>query len=278
MKVSFDGKPSAPVIDAEVVQGHACAIAPASEIPTCSALAVRPPAAIAVPRSDSVPGYDDDDISFEDIILPALNIVQGIGDLSQIFTPGEIVLNQSLVIHEPANPVRKTVGTPPLSLTVIGFRKRKFVEDVKFGEPCNVFSDEQGVVNAGGTLDFNEAKATGKVLYNRLATGLFLVQKPAHIADEDHLVFSQGCEGKWYSLALWSMKKTGYTGGAKIIYTAKKQGHLREGGYPSFSWNLTTKLKPFGNGNSAHVPVLTPGVRNTPEFLAFVKGVLASGE
>ena len=223
-------------------------------------------------------GYDDEDISFEDIILPALNIVQGIGDLSKVFNPGEITLNQSLVVHVPANPLKSVAGTKPLNLTVIGFRKKKYVEDVKFGEPAKVFKSEAEVVAAGGTLDYAEAKSRGLKLYQRLATGLFLVQKPEHVQDEDHLVFSHECEGKYYSLALWSMKKTAYTGGAKIIYTARKQGHLKAGGYPSFSWNLTTKLKPFDGGNSAHVPVLTPGARNTPAFIEFVQRVLSSGD
>jgi hypothetical protein len=163
-------------------------------------------------------------------------------------------------------------------LTVLGFRKRKFVEDVKFGEPANVFKTEIEVAQAGGTLDYDEAKATGMKLYNRLATGLFLVQKPEHIQDEDHLTFSHECEGKYYSLALWSMKKTAYTGGAKIIYTARKQGHLWGVSYSAFNWNLTTKFKPFTNGNGAFVPVLTASSRNTPAFMDFVQRVLTSGD
>lgn len=282
-RVSFTNTPPAPVIDVEATPVNAPAIdaTPATAIPTApanteTAVIVRPPA-VVVP-SDSVPGYDDEAISFEDIILPALNIVQGIGDLSKIYNPGEITLNQSLVVHVPANPAKGIAGTRPLNLTVIGFRKKKYVEDVKFGLPAKVFKSEAELVAAGGTLDYAEAKSNGLQLYQRLATGLFLVQKPEHIQDEDHLVFSHECEGKFYSLALWSMKKTSYTGAAKIIYTARKQGHLRASGYPSFNWNLTTKLKAFDGNNSAQVPVLTPGTRNTPEFMAFVQRVLTSGD
>lgn len=282
---------AAPTIDAEVVSGAPVAnapapvvidAAPAAAIPTGPAGNPNVPAVI--PQTDSAVatrsagGYDDEDISFEDIILPALNIVQGIGDLSKIFNAGEITLNQSLVVHVPPNVPKGIAGTKPLNLTVIGFRKKKYVEDVKFGEPFKVFKTEAEVVAAGGTLDYAEARSRGLKLYQRLATGLFLVQKPEHIQDEDHLVFSHECEGKYYSLALWSMKKTAYTGGAKIIYTARKQGHLKSGGYPSFNWNLTTKLKAFDGNNSAQVPVLTPGTRNTPEFMAFVQRVLTSGD
>lgn len=258
-------------------------VTPVETIPTgaatSQAIALRPPAPPVPAVSGNPSGYDDEEIGFEDIILPALNIVQGIGDLSEVFNPGEITLKQALVVHVPANPAKKIAGTPPLNLTVLGFRKKKYVEDVKFGDPANVFKTEAEVVAAGGTLDYDEAKSSGLKLYQRLATGLFLVQKPEHIADEDHLVFSHECEGKFYSLALWSMKKTAYTGGAKIIYTARKQGHLKKPAeFCSFNWNLTTKLKPYKNGNSAQVPILTPGTRNTPEFVAFVKNLLTSGE
>lgn len=289
-RVSFSNTP-APTVDAEVVPGAPAAgspppvvidATPAAAIPAGpaaapGAVAVRPQTetAVAVPAAG---GYDDEDISFEDIILPALNIVQGIGDLSKVFNPGEITLNQALVVHVPSNPTKNIAGTKPLNLTVIGFRKKKYVEDVKFGEPFKVFKTEAEVVANGGTLDYAEAASRKIPLYQRLATGLFLVQKPEHIQDDDHLVFSHECEGKYYSLALWSMKKTAYTGGAKIIYTARKQGHLKAGGYPSFNWNLTTKLKPFDKGNSAHVPVLTPGTRNTPAFMEFVQRVLSSGD
>lgn len=285
-RVSFSTTSPTPAVDVEIVSETTVCPAvpvidatPATEIPTApvnTAVIPRPPAEVA--KTTTAGGYDDEDISFEDIILPALNIVQGIGDLSKIYNAGEITLNQALVVHVPANPEKKIAGTKPLNLTVIGFRKKKYVEDVKFGEPANVFKTEAEVVAAGGTLDYAEAASRKLQLYQRLATGLFLVQKPEHVADEDHLVFSHECEGKFYSLALWSMKKTAYTGGAKIIYTARKQGHLKTGGYPSFSWNLTTKSKKYDNGNTAQVPVLTPGTRNTPAFVEFVQRVLTSGD
>lgn len=269
MKVNFSNQETAPVIDVE--SSPVDATAPAEAIPTAPANSCNLPVPIAAPPNS----FNDEEISFEDLILPRINVVQGVGDLSTIFNPGEIVLNQSLVVHVPANPLKKITGHPPLSFTVIGFKRRQFVEKTVGGAMGNLVNSEAEVVKAGGTLDYNEAKATGKPLYQRLATALILVEKPAHIPDDERFLFPHTCEGRWYVLALWSLKGTGYTNAAKPIYTARKLGHLKSG-YPAQAWFLTTKLQEY-SGNFAHIPVLTAGAKNTPAFAEFVKEVLSSG-
>lgn len=295
MKVDFSNNPS-PVIDVEssVVTGPvgpvgspgdvgspgvACVdTAPAETIPTTpanTAVIVRPPADVATQES-AAPGYNDEDIGFEDIMLKRLNLVYGVGDLSQIYEPGEWVLDGSLVLHVPANPLKKVAGFPPLNLTVLGFKKRQYVEQTKGGARGNLFNTTAEVVAAGGTLDYKESESTSKKLYHTLATALILVQKPAHIPDEEHLVFAHGCEGKFYSLALWGMKSTVFTHAAKKIFTEKKLGILKRGGYPSYSWDLTTKFESKYE-QPTPIPVLTVGTKNTPAFAEFVKEVLDSG-
>lgn len=251
---------------------------PVSEIPTSPVGTAVVPANPQLPAAPEAPtAFNDDDIGFEDIILPRLNIVQKVGDLSNVFTPGEIVLNQSLVIHTPANPQKTppSAGDPPLSVTVIGFRKRQFVEKTTGGALGKMFNSEAEVVKAGGTLDYKESTSTGKTLYQRLATALVLVQKPAHVKDDDRILFPHECEGQWYALALWSMKGTAYTNAAKVIYTARKLGHLKAG-YPRQAWALTTKLEKYSE-NFAYIPVIKPGAKNTEAFGQFVLDVLNSG-
>lgn len=283
MKVEFGNPPNSPAgpVDAAPAQDTPAAspavdTTPAQGIPTvpAGAVAVRPTRAQAA--AEKTGGFNDEDIGFDDIILPRLNIVQGVGDLSAIFNPGELVLNQSLVIHVPANPVKKVAGTPPLNFTVIGFKRRQFVEKTVGGAMGNLFGTEQEVADNGGTLDYNEALRSGKTLYQRLATALLLIEKPEHIDDEDHVEFPNECEGKFYALALWSMKGTSYTNAAKLMFTARKLGHLKRG-YAKQAWTLTTQLRKFGE-NFAHVPILRAGARHTDEFDAFVTRVLSSGE
>lgn len=249
---------------------------------TGTEVAVRDVPATDVATSDgAVSLVDDQDISLADIILPRINIVQKVGDLSEIFTPGEVVLKQSLVIYSPAK--GEKAGDPPLNITVLGFQKTKFTEKVEGGKLGDLCATEADVAKKGGTLDYKEWQASvagvkdGTVtkalrLFQRLATALVLIEKPATVKDEDHIEFPYECEGKFYALALWSMKGTAYTHAAKTMFTARKIGHLRQG-YSSQSWSLSTKMDKFGD-NYAAVPVVKPAAKNSEAFRAFIKEVL----
>lgn len=256
-------------------------VAPAPAPSTAVAIVDVP--AGPVTRTDSLPLFDDQNIGFEDIILPRINIVQKVGDLSEIFTPGEIVLKQSLVIHSPGKPavgnVAAVPGTPPLTLIVLGFKKTQFAEKVAGGAQGILAHTEQEVAKHGGTLDYKEWEASTKTpgakplrLFQRLATALVLVEKPAHIADEEHIEFPYDCEGKYYALVLWSMKGTAYTHAAKQMFTARKIGHLRAG-YNKSAWTLTTKSEKFGD-NYAFVPVVKVAGKTSGDFQKFALTVL----
>lgn len=243
-------------------------------------IVVNAPSAVATAVVDSPIAFNDQDIGFEDIILPRINLVQKVGDLSEIFAPGEIVLKQSLVIHSPSK--GGLPGDPPLSITVLGFKKTQYAEKVAGGKLGILAHTVTEVAKHGGTLDWKEwdasekaAKAgTGKALryFQRLATALCLVEKPVKLADDDHIEFPYECEGKFYALVLWSMKGTAYTHAAKEMFTARKIGHLRLG-YAKQAWGITSKMEKFGE-NFAAVPVIRLGVKNTEAFQAFVYEVI----
>ncbi len=221
--------------------------------------------------------FDDDNIGFEDIILPRLNIVQKVGDLSNVFPGGHFILNQTLDIHEPAAKNKPDSGTGLLILTVIGFKKRQYVEKVEGGKQGMLLNTEEDVRRNNGTLDFNEWKASKGTpgalrRFERLATAVCLVEKPKHIQDPDGVSFSFAFEGKQYALALWGMKGVSYTGAAKPMFTARKVGHLKSG-YSAQSWGLTTELKEY-DGNWAYRPILSPAGKNSPEFRDFCKAII----
>jgi len=273
--------------------------APAASIPTAPApapLAVVPsqPLPVATPAYDPT-RFDDDNIGFEDVILPRINIVQNVGDLSAIFGKGEIVLNQQLVIHEPAvtghpDPSKNKPGTGPLILTVLGFRRRQFTEKVSGGKLGMLLNTEEEVARNNGTLDYKEwkasvdaveaAKTTGAAVppakrrFERLATALILIEKPAALPDPDNINFPYEFGGKFYALTLWSMKGTAYTHAAKKIFTAKKIGHLKKTGYVGQAWSLTTESETFENGNAAFVPKIAPAAKNSDEFRKFAMDVI----
>lgn len=239
-----------------------------------------PQVPVVADKSDAYT-FDDRNIGMEDIILPQINIVHKVGDLSEIFDAGQIVMNFARVIYSPA---KGEQGTPafraadaPLSVTVLGFRKGRFVEKVTGGVKGALVKTEADVTAAGGTLDYGEWKASlnnPKPLrrFEHLETALLLVQKPEAVSDEDHVEFPYEHEGKFFAVVVWNMKGTAYTNGAKVFFTARKIGHLK-GGYHGFAWSLSTRNEKYENG-SVPVPVLKPAQKHSDSFKAFAREVL----
>lgn len=227
--------------------------------------------------------------TFADVILPRLNIVQGLGELKDSFEQGSIVFNQQFSIYTPQT-VRKVggvdqivAGTPPLTVVCLGLRPDRYAEKVVGGKRGLLVNTEAEVRAAGGTLDWNEwnmKKAAGIKRFEPLAEALILIEKPADAPNlapiplDEEPVYIYEVEGKRYTMALWAMKGTSYTEGAKkVFFTNRRTGCLRNG-YPTYSFTLATRNKAYDNGNSTWIPVMLPLHKTSALLLEFVKGVL----
>jgi hypothetical protein len=247
-----------------------------------SALAVAPKNTALAPSGlvlgDRLP-------DFGDIILPRINIVQGIGELNKSFPMGAVVFGQATVLFVPPLVNQKTgnlerAGTPAAVITVLGFRPTRFVEKVVGGGRGAIVNTEAEVRAQGGTLDYKEwqlKQAAGMKRFEPLAEAVVVVEKPENVKD-DETVFIYDVAGKKYALGLWAMKGTSYTSAAKrVFFTARAIGALRRGGYPTWSYNLTTRLETYGT-NACWIPICTPNLHSTPEFLAFAASILNAPE
>src|SRR5882724_887928 len=119
----------------------------------------------ALPVSRPLALQDDADIDFSEINIPRINIVQKVGDLSNNFTPGNIVLNQSICIHSPRATTKSSLGEviaadKPLELTVVGFRPSQFTEKVAGGKLGILCNTKEEVVAINGTLDYKTWKSS----------------------------------------------------------------------------------------------------------------------
>ncbi len=274
MEVKFGneaGAAPAPVID--VPSEKTASAAPAAPAPQ------QPSQAVALSRGGLLLG--DTIPSFDQIILPRLNIVQGVGKLKDSFPQGAIIWNQTLPLFVPPDIDPKTgnirrAGTPPITLTVLGFRPTRYVERVAGGARGQICNTEAEVRAAGGTTDYKEwdlKKASGMKYFQLLAEALVAIERPEGCADDDS-VFVYPVGDKKYTLALWGMKGSVYTAAAKRVFqTQRAMGALR-GGYPTMNFHVTTRLENWSNGNSSWIPVCINGQKSTPEFLAFVQDVI----
>jgi hypothetical protein len=214
----------------------------------------------------------------KDIILPRLNIVHDISDLHKVqgFESGSILFNQNTVLFQQSKKQGDKViseGTPPLIGIVLGFKPITYIEDVKGGGMGMYANTTQEVINKGGTLDYNESG--GKKLFVPQATALMAVRRPDHL-ENDGTVFTYEVGDAQYALALWAFKKSAYTAACKAtLFFHRTSGCLKVGGYPSWSWKISTFLKDFKQSNtSAWVPEFKPNARSTEAELAFSKQVL----
>ncbi len=227
--------------------------------------------------------FNEDEVSFGDIKFPRLHLVQKVGQLSNIFAPGEIVFNLQLPIYTP--PVLKDgiivkPGTEPLFVVTIAFKRDRYAEQVPDG------SEEQGllldslaeVARAHGTLNYKEhrdKKAAGipSREFKTLATALFLVRKPGDVSDPDHILFPLVHEDTQYVLASYDMKGGAFSNGAQVIRQAKKIGYLKEGGLSSFSYSLGTLAKTWQTGRTTYIPVFKPGTKTSEELRKFIRSI-----
>jgi hypothetical protein len=219
-----------------------------------------------------------------DVILPRVNVVQNIGQLKDLFDPGVIVFNQATPLFEPAiihpktNVVEKA-ATPPCNITFFGFRPVQFVEKTVGGVRGLIVKSEEAVVANGGTMDYQEwqlKKAQGIKYFQPMMDALVAIRRPESLKDrQDDPEFVYPVDGELYTLAYWALRSTSYTElYKKVLAPARFMGCLREGGFPTWSFNISTFEKPYQGGNRAWIPIATPRARNTPEFMKFVRSVL----
>lgn len=262
-----------PVAPAPAVASSVPAVA--SSVPAVVAPATG---AVTEYRQPASYGDDSESVGVGDIILPRINIVQKVGDLSNIFVEGDIVFGKETVLYKSP---KTDKATKPLRVIVAGLRSDRYAEKTIGGARGSIVETPEEVVEKGGTTDYNIAEAAKKAgrpvpFYQPLAEALILIEKPEGIEDP---AFSYVADGKSYAIALWAMKGVGYTNGAKVLRTARKAGWLKDDfdpitgqiklkrGYGFGVWELGTELAQYGS-NFAWKPVLRRVEYSTPEVQA----------
>lgn len=246
------------------------------------AVAVIPQTRQAVVLHDPSTWLDENavPISLEDVYMPRINIVQKVGDLSNVHIHGSVVLSQTLALYVPEQTcpdgkggLQKIEATAPLQIVIVCFRPMQYVEKVPGGEHRGeLFNSPEEVLAYGGTLDYNEAAADpNKPYFQKLATALAILRKPGFVADLES--FPYELDGVRYAPALWSMKGTAFTHAYKAIATTKVHGPLRGRKYFERSWDLSTQLKKF-QANFAYVPVIKLGNDTPAGFPQLIQEIL----
>jgi hypothetical protein len=272
MEVSF-GPNETPAVDVQA----SVTSTPATPTPTPTPTPAPAPAGAVMPASRRLLGDDLPDL--KEIILPRLNIVQNIGKLQEEFEPGTLVYNQNIILFSPASAKKGAShpASPPLNITVFGFKPTRYCEKVEGGGRGIIVDTEDEVRSNGGTLDYGEwkaKKASGMKRFEILKDAMLAIRRPEGV-DPDGATFTYEVEGQFYTLAMWALHGVCYTAAYKRVFgPSRVTGCLTKGGYPSWNYSLTVREETYPNGNKAWVPVCIPGRKNTDEFLNFVASVI----
>lgn len=197
------------------------------------------------------------DVGQEDIVIPRLNIVQGVGQLSETHSIGQIVYDKSVVLSD---------GPTPVEVTVMRARKQ-FIENLPYGSdgPApQVFDTLEEVRAVGGTIEWN---GNQKPSFLPVLHVQVLIKVPEGVEGAFPLLH----DGQRYAIALWTIRGTAYSRAAKNILTAAR--FSLSSGLHHGKWVLTTKREKFGR-NSVFVPQLALLGKHDEEFVKFVEGLV----
>lgn len=254
--------------------------------PATSATAAAPNASFEVVREDAsitpyvgtktpalleggvgeIEGEDD----FSDIKLPRLQVVQGVGPLSQnpkFRNKGGCIVfaGEELISDGTSKPVR---------LTVVKALKdyEEKLSDAEYGTRSPKRANTQAEVFAqGGTLLKVPDGKGGFVMPSWRPALTCLVAVEGDPASPFFPYLAPN--GKSYGIAIWKVSGWSYSTAAKTVLTAAKFAYrdtLLTG-----SFDLTTKYDTYGK-NSAYVCQLVYGEKHTPEMKDFLKSFATS--
>ena len=214
---------------------------------------------IMAPNSGEVVGEVGDD----DFKLPTMHITQKIGPLSEMFNPGEIVLNKEVPLINGDTKQEKNKDNF-LELTVLRIQK-KYEEKLDYNddEIPRIVTSLQEVYNLGGEVAW-EKDANGKTIeptWQPIATLLALIKDPT---GEDDLNFPFEYDGNKYTVVTWTVRGGAYRSAAQEVFTAEKFYYRQ--GLRTGSFKLTCPFYKYPNGNSSYLATLRKHSKNSKEF------------
>jgi len=202
-------------------------------------------------------------IGVEQLSTPRLVMVQNVGKLRATFNPGAFVLNAAYEIPQ------------PFLFTLLGVRPPDYVEKTSQGQQGRFTRDPAEIADWGGTLSWQEWKASGETMPMFQERWTFALLIHGTEGSPEGLFSTKDPYGNSYAMAQWSLKGTMVTNVAKPhFFTNFKMGCLL-GNWSKFAFVVEGSFqKEFGGGNLAVIPKVRPYAPHPPEMLQWVMGCM----
>ena len=200
------------------------------------------------------------DFDVSDITFPKLQLVHGIGPLSDEFNKGGIVLGGETLISD---------GDDAVEITVVKIAKM-FEENIPFetGEIPRIVPTKAELLALGGDTEYGARDPkTGKSeqpSWKPIADALICIKDPT---GKDSTNYPYSYEKGNYAFAMWRIKNSAYRRAAVPIFTAATMYYRQ--GLRTGSFVLTTEKAKFGQ-NTVVVPRLVKGAKHAENFVAWL--------
>ena len=195
------------------------------------------------------------EIDQDDIKFPLLQIVSGMGKLSEVddFKKGDLVLDGEYKLEQPCE------------ITVLKLAKL-FEENLEWGadEIPRTVSSKEEVYQLGGTLGWqSEGGQRIAPTWKPMADCLICIKG----TDDNYFPFDYSKNEK-FAFARWKLRNTSYFAAATDIISAA--GTYYRQGLSTGTFQLTTEKRAFKTGNTTFVPAVKKGDKNSPKFIEWL--------
>lgn len=198
------------------------------------------------------------DISPGDIRLPRLQLVHGVGSLSEMFHPGDIVLGGDNLL---------VAKGQPLDMIILSARQywKEYCGAGKYdpNHRPDTYLTQEEVIAAGGTTRWENGIGP---TFNRAMTLTLLIKQPKDLVCG---LFGINIKDDVFAPAVWDVDKSAYRRVAPQVLTAAQFG-LRARGLLSGMFQLVTKSEKI-NGNNTIVPAFKLIGHNDDEVIATIR-------
>jgi hypothetical protein len=192
------------------------------------------------------------EVTTDNLNTPYLSLVGKTGALSDEFDSGSFVYDKQ---HEVCGKGKS------FNLTLINV-DLSYVEDLAHDseEIANKFKSLNDAISQGWHNEYDQ-KDDGRYVVP-VVNAVVLIEVAEDISEFDF-------GGKFYALAAWTLKKTGYTHVGKKIINACRKGWLKDAVYLG-SWQISSKYETSGSF-SYWRPEAARGDKHSPEFIKFIE-------
>lgn len=235
--------------------------------------AAEPTKALVKPEENRTAEYKrtadaEGEIDRSDTQTPRLSVVAKTGDLSNMFKPGNVVLNK---LHEFAN-------ESPLTVAAC-FIKKYYREAVDFDDPHTenprIFSTAEEVRNGGLRVAASPCSRAYEEEAVPLADILLFVLKPDDASEKQAEAFGITLpSGKVGGLYLYTAGRTNYNSVAKTLFTSLGQNkRVKDNGLVSQLWKFQPSLEKWEN-KTWYQARITPSGSLSAEDVAAIKEIV----